>query len=634
MLTNSQRARASAHRERLERGPQSHTVRTQSKAIFNKAGRRTQAALLSLAGSLCVLNSDEIPVANSERSVAGTYFKWVMAKRKVHVLVTSIRDEPRESIAAVGGSQLIRPHCRCALAFHDHNRSIDGTAVKHIDAHIWVVGLMLALSGCGGGSKTAAPVAVPNVVNTTQASASTAITGAGLVVGTVAMQSSSTAASGTVISENPAAATSVAPGSTINLVISSGPAMVSVPNNVGVTQAAATTAITGAGLTVGTVTMQSSGTVASGEVISESPAPGTSVVVGSAVNLTVSTGATVTNSFAYVANNGMDGNNLGTLSAYSINSTTGALTALSSSPIEVAGSSQLYEAKIDPSGQYLYVVDSGANAVFAFLINQNSGVLTPVTGSPFATGNGPESLAFDSAGHYVYVANSSAGTISAFSLTASTGVLVQLSNSPYTVVGTGPQPTQLATAGNHLYVVDSGTNSVEVFSIAAGTGQLTEGVPGSPFAAGTGAYSLAIDPSGAVLYAASVDGISGFKINSTTGVLSAVAGNPLTIPVANYLGIDPQGKFLFVTETNGIGVYPLNTSTGVLGAVASGSPFSTGGTNPYSVSVDPTDHFVYVGNDTSANVAEFTLNSSSGVLTPIAGSPITAGTFPDFLAIQ
>jgi hypothetical protein len=67
-------------------------------------------------------------------------------------------------------------------------------------------------------------------------------------------------------------------------------AQVAVPNVVGDTQSAATTAIQNAGLAVGTVTMMSSGTVASGDVISENPAAGTQVSNGSAVNLVVSTG--------------------------------------------------------------------------------------------------------------------------------------------------------------------------------------------------------------------------------------------------------------------------------------------------------------------------------------------------------
>jgi hypothetical protein len=63
-----------------------------------------------------------------------------------------------------------------------------------------------------------------------------------------------------------------------------------VPNVVGMTQAAATTAITNAGFVLGTVQQQASSTVASGYVISESPAAGTMAVSGSMVNLVVSSG--------------------------------------------------------------------------------------------------------------------------------------------------------------------------------------------------------------------------------------------------------------------------------------------------------------------------------------------------------
>jgi len=76
----------------------------------------------------------------------------------------------------------------------------------------------------------------------------------------------------------------------VNLVISTGPAQVSVPNVVGDTRAAASTAITAVGLVVGTVTTAASSTVPSGEVISQSPTAGTSVTSGSAVNLVIATG--------------------------------------------------------------------------------------------------------------------------------------------------------------------------------------------------------------------------------------------------------------------------------------------------------------------------------------------------------
>ena len=135
-----------------------------------------------------------------------------------------------------------------------------------------------------------ASVSVPNVVGATQAAASSSITGAGLTLGTVTQQASATVASGSVISETPGAGTSVAVGSSVNLVVSTGPAGVAVPNVVGSSQAAATTSITGANLMLGTVTQQTSSTVASGDVISETPGAGTSVASGSSVNLVVSTG--------------------------------------------------------------------------------------------------------------------------------------------------------------------------------------------------------------------------------------------------------------------------------------------------------------------------------------------------------
>jgi beta-lactam-binding protein with PASTA domain len=76
--------------------------------------------------------------------------------------------------------------------------------------------------------------------------------------------------------------------------------MVAVPSVVGDTQAAAKTAITGSGLVVGTVALQSAGTtfVASTDVVSESPAAGTSVASGTSVNLVVSRGATYAYTFS------------------------------------------------------------------------------------------------------------------------------------------------------------------------------------------------------------------------------------------------------------------------------------------------------------------------------------------------
>ena len=132
-------------------------------------------------------------------------------------------------------------------------------------------------------------VTLPNVEGLTQDAATTVITAAKLMVGTVTQQSSNTVAAGNVIGQDPANGSSAAQGSPVNLVISSGPQIVTVPNVEGLTDAA-TTAIVGAKLTVGTVTQQSSNTVAAGNVISQDPASGNSVAQGSPVNLVISSG--------------------------------------------------------------------------------------------------------------------------------------------------------------------------------------------------------------------------------------------------------------------------------------------------------------------------------------------------------
>jgi WD40 repeat protein/beta-lactam-binding protein with PASTA domain len=134
-------------------------------------------------------------------------------------------------------------------------------------------------------------VAVPDLVGQTQGGAGTALTRAGLTIGTVALECSASVAADRVISQNPAPGQQAPFGGAVALVVSTGVCSVTVPDVAGQTQTAATAAITGASLTVGAVTQQCSETVAAGAVISQNPEAGAQAPFGSAVALTVSTGA-------------------------------------------------------------------------------------------------------------------------------------------------------------------------------------------------------------------------------------------------------------------------------------------------------------------------------------------------------
>jgi YVTN family beta-propeller protein len=134
-------------------------------------------------------------------------------------------------------------------------------------------------------------VAVPDVVGQTQATAESAVTVAGLSLGVIANQNSATVPAGSVIGQDPVAGTEVAPGSAVNLVVSDGPLPpVDVPEVVGLTQTQAMSAITAAGLDVGTVSSEFSDTIPAGSVTSQNPAGGVSVNPGTDVDLIVSNG--------------------------------------------------------------------------------------------------------------------------------------------------------------------------------------------------------------------------------------------------------------------------------------------------------------------------------------------------------
>ncbi|MHC4501434.1 MAG: PASTA domain-containing protein, partial [Planctomycetota bacterium] len=132
---------------------------------------------------------------------------------------------------------------------------------------------------------------VPDTVDTTLSDANTALSAAGLSVGNVTDWYSDVIVSGHVMSQNPTGGVAVAPGSSVDLVISLGQPVV--PNVVGMTEPNAAAAFTNVSLAVGTVVYAYDNTVAAGLVISQLPLGGTTVPVGLAVDIRVSLGRPV-----------------------------------------------------------------------------------------------------------------------------------------------------------------------------------------------------------------------------------------------------------------------------------------------------------------------------------------------------
>jgi DNA-binding beta-propeller fold protein YncE len=136
---------------------------------------------------------------------------------------------------------------------------------------------------------------------------------------------------------------------------------------------------------------------------------------------------------------------------------------------------------------------------------------------------------------------------------------------------------------------------------------------------------LTIDPTGKFLYVSALDSdgatVSMFTINQTTGVLTPTSpATVLTDGIPFQVVVALSGKSAYVVNnfsggemTDGVSQYTLNSTTGVLtqntpAAVAAGNA-------PTEIAIDPTSRFAYVVNRLDNTVSMFTIDPNTGNLT-------------------
>jgi 6-phosphogluconolactonase (cycloisomerase 2 family) len=151
---------------------------------------------------------------------------------------------------------------------------------------------------------------------------------------------------------------------------------------------------------------------------------------------------------------------------------------------------------VSPKTTYLYIARSGTNGGVAVYSIGSGGALTPVTGTPFAAGSGTFSVALDNTGTYVYAANRTDGSISGYTIvpgaTTAALSLTPLNGSPY-ASGAGVQALGLDSTGKYLLAASVGGSpdlTMYSFDIAV-PGKLN---PATSVATG-------VDPAGAVALA-------------------------------------------------------------------------------------------------------------------------------------
>ncbi len=277
---------------------------------------------------------------------------------------------------------------------------------------------------------------------------------------------------------------------------------------------------------------------------------------------------------------------------------------------------------VTPGPEFLYAYGL-TGQIQAFSIDHNSGTLTAVGSATVPNSLAPGMVAVNN--QFLFASDRSQSQLYGFSINQTTGILTALQGSPFST-GTLTAPSGLASPPNSSFLYAADVASIDAFSV--NSSGVPSAISGSPFPSGSTAF-LAADPSGEFLYATDADppgSVSGFTIDSSTGALTAVPGSPFAIPgQTNGLpsGIVDTGSYVYSTLslTNQIGGFSITSGTGALTPV-SNSPFATG-TNPTEIVF--ANGFLYVLNEgmfgSNASLSAYSIGST-GALTPLSGSPL------------
>lgn len=285
--------------------------------------------------------------------------------------------------------------------------------------------------------------------------------------------------------------------------------------------------------------------------------------------------------FIYSASRTVD-----TAPIYKIDPKTGWLTETSGSHFDTRLRSP-FSYGFHPSGKFLYVAGRGGG-IAGFHVNEDTGELGYVPGSPFKSGERTRCLTVHPSGKFVYASNAYTNDISAYRVDQVTGTLTQLPNSPFPGGEAGPFDDTYAKLPDVI--------------------ETKGGMP----------YYIASHPSGKFVYVTNwaSASISIFRVDETSGDLTLV-GVPKETGLTPYaVAVHPSGKYVFTSTWGGndIYVYTVNQQTGELEHV-NGSPFATLGIKPVDIDFNSDGTLAFVANNGSNNVSIFDVDVATGKLT-------------------
>ena len=338
----------------------------------------------------------------------------------------------------------------------------------------------------------------------------------------------------------------------------------------------------------------------------------------------------------------LDNNTTGTntISGFS-RSANGALTALPGSPFAAggaglgAGIASQGAIRTADDGQYLLAVDAGSNQISVLRIGAD-GSLTPVPGSPFASGGvEPDSIAVNNG--LVYVSNTGAGGTNYTGFTLSPdGQLHPIPGSTVTLPD-GSGPGDVVLNGDNTKLVGTRVNTSLIDSFTVGRDGLLTAAPDSPLAAqGVGPFGSEFRPTNpSQLFVANAHNdvaagttghgtVSAYKA-SAIGTLTPLAGSPFadfqTAPC--WLVVSPDGQYVYALDTGSaeISSYAI-ARDGTLTLLSNTPVSSTPGVTGTDIALSADGRTLYLNMAKVNGVGEFAIHG--GTVRQLPGSPVPA----------
>jgi 6-phosphogluconolactonase len=354
-------------------------------------------------------------------------------------------------------------------------------------------------------------------------------------------------------------------------------------------------------------------------------------------------------------------NQYGEINVFEINSESGRMRQIPTSPFPSAGRNPVAEA-VSSDYNNLFVVNQDDNTIVQFVIGSDGKLY------PFNTVNTPGiyPLAIAANKSNVFVvdtyeplplcstADPCPGSIGVFPLSAggssstapctatvcmgtpavNTAVNGQFwplalagANASHVVV---PTAVNVLASGSYVYVTAYDSSVIPsvgyVFGFSVGTGGVLTPLSGSPFAAGTQPAAIASDPTSTYVYVTDLVKGNVLAYNAASGNLTPLAGSPF--PAGNQpdaVVIDPSYSYAYVANSQDSTVTAYSISNGSLSNIGS---FATG-LQPVAIGIDPsTEHFLYTVNFLDATVSGFVLSTTNGSLLVSQDSPFKTDAQP------